>query len=314
MEKANKPSKRWWFITYNNPPADWKAALEALGSQWAIGQLEQGQNGTPHIQGVLWFKEKLKNTYWKGRNCWAKPLSTDDVESSVRYCTKEESRLEGPHQVGNDPRRSSGHVQRIRRNFTEALEVLKQGRLKEVEPDILIPYFGNCQKVQALFTTGLSTDTPRGIWVYGAPGYGKSYYVRERFTDLYSKPQNKWWDGYTGQAHVLLDDLDKHGACLSHLLKIWLDQYCFEGEIKGGLVKPRYSNFIITSNYLPSELWDDPHTIEAISRRCIFIHFYGARLLVEGTDYGVLPVIPAQAAEVNWDYILSEFVDRNNQY
>ena len=77
-KKLSPPSKRWWFITLNNPSSDWKADFQALGSQWGIGQLEQGENGTPHVQGVVWFAEKLKNTYWKGKSCWSPlfPLKT----------------------------------------------------------------------------------------------------------------------------------------------------------------------------------------------------------------------------------------------
>ena len=310
--KISAPSKRWWLITLNNPSSDWKADFQALGSQWGIGQLEQGENGTPHVQGVLWFAEKLKNTYWKGKSCWSRALPTEDVERSIAYCTKNETRQDGPYQFGKDPRKSSGHKQRVARNYNAALDLLKEGRLKEVEADVLIPHFGNCQKLQSLFQVGSRHSAPRGIWIYGSPGMGKSYYVRERFPDCYSKPQNKWWDGYSREKSVLLDDLDQHGACLSHLLKIWLDEYPFSGEIKGGTVMPSYDHFVITSNYLPTELWDDAHTVEAIQRRCVFIHFYGYCQMVEGTHFGVLPRVelPPGPSPSNYGYLLQDFLNQ----
>jgi hypothetical protein len=52
-------------------------------------------------------------------------------------------------------------------------------------------------------------EDTRGFWYWGAPGLGKSHAVRTSEKDLYLKAQNKWWDGYTGQKAVLLDDFDK---------------------------------------------------------------------------------------------------------
>jgi len=47
---------------------------------------------------------------------------------------------------------------------------------------------------------------------------------------------NKWWDGYSGQRVVLLEDF-RH-ADLADYLKIWTDRYPFTAEIKGGTVRP----------------------------------------------------------------------------
>ena len=46
-------------------------------------------------------------------------------------------------------------------------------------------------------------------WIVGAPGLGKSRTVRARWPNLFNKPCNKWWDGYTHQETVLIDDFDK---------------------------------------------------------------------------------------------------------
>lgn len=41
-------------------------------------------------------------------------------------------------------------------------------------------------------------SSPKGRWLYGAPGVGKTYSVRAMVPDLYLKAANKWWDGYKG--------------------------------------------------------------------------------------------------------------------
>jgi len=45
-----------YVITYNNPPVDvhqWLESCKGHGANAAIGQLEEGESGTRHIQGFF---------------------------------------------------------------------------------------------------------------------------------------------------------------------------------------------------------------------------------------------------------------------
>jgi len=96
--------------------------------------------------------------------------------------------------------------------------------------------------------------------------------VRKWFTDIYSKCCNKWWDSYTGQEVVLLEDFDKAHRCLGHHMKIWSDKFAFQAEQKGSSIMIRPKLVVITSNYLIEEIFgDDEALTAAIKRRMQFI-------------------------------------------
>lgn len=108
----------------------------------------------------------------------------------------------------------------------------------------------------------------RGVWIFGKPGVGKTHYVRNMYGDsIYWKAQNKWWDGYNQERVACIDDMDSD--CLSHFLKTWAHKWPCYGEIKGGRVALNYEKLVITSNFLPSELFSKVPsiTLEAIERR-----------------------------------------------
>ncbi len=114
--------------------------------------------------------------------------------------------------------------------------------------------------------------TTRGSWYYGVSGAGKSHDARSLLQgeSLFLKSQSKWWDGYTGQSVVVLDDLDTD--TLGHYLKIWADKYACTGETKGGTIPLLHRRFVVTSNVHPEKLFSG-EMLEPILRRFIITHY-----------------------------------------
>jgi len=95
----------------------------------------------------------------------------------------------------------------------------------------------------------------RGIWLWGEKRSGKSFAARAAFPGLYVKAQNKWWDGYSGQDTVLLEDVDEKCECLGHYFKLWGDSYALTAEVKGSTIPLNFKRFIVTSNYSIDEIF-----------------------------------------------------------
>ena len=77
--------------------------------------------------------------------------------------------------------------------------------------------------------------------------------------ELYLKGKNKWWDGYSGQAVAVLDDLHpEHAQYLTTHIKDWTDRFAFKAERKNGSLYPTVKQFIITSQFTIEQLFEKP--------------------------------------------------------
>lgn len=262
MTQPVNQSRRWCFTINNYGDAD-EVTVGALKAKYLIFGREISTTGTPHLQGFVIFKAMMRLARLKKlipRAHWEIAKSTSLACSE--YCKKEGNYFE-----------EGTLSQQGRRTDLEACKDIidKGGSLHEVADQCFgcyLKYTKGLKEYQLLVQPKYEHDDVRGLWIFGEPGSGKSRYVRDNYDEIYWKPQNKWFDGYSGEDVILIDDLDKGGTFLSHYLKIWGDRYACTGETKGGTVNLTHKKIIITSNYHPSDLWpDDDKLLEAILRR-----------------------------------------------
>ena len=102
---AARSESRYWMFTLNNPSGDSDNPQIFLeGCKYAIYQLERGDSGTTHYQGYVQFKthktlfglKKINpRCHWEQRN--------GSHQQAVDYCSKEDTRVEGPWTIGEAP-------------------------------------------------------------------------------------------------------------------------------------------------------------------------------------------------------------------
>jgi len=103
---------------------------------------------------------------------------------------------------------------------------------------------------------------------WGETRTGKSRRAwEEAGLDAYPKdPNSKFWDGYRGQEHVVIDEF-RGTISISHLLR-WLDRYPLLVEVKGSSVVCKAKQVWITSNLHPKDWYqEDQATIDALLAR-----------------------------------------------
>lgn len=252
---------RGYCYTLNNYTLEEVKELKALDVTYHILGYETGENGTPHIQGYLYFKNKKSFKQLKKLIPRAHvEQQNGSIQQAADYCRKDNNFEE----VGVLPVKGNMSAKERTKRLREVplSELVDSGELSMYS----VASVKKARVILAQENSAYTHNDTRGIWYYGEPGTGKSRKAREENPDAFIKSQNKWFCGYAGEKTIILDDLDTN--VLGHYLKIWTDRYSCSGEVKGGTVNLQHELFIVTSNYHPDSLWsEDPILCEAIKRR-----------------------------------------------
>jgi len=92
-------------------------------------------------------------------------------------------------------------------------------------------------------------------WRWGPTGSGKTHVPYETHKpSVYIKDGTAWWDGYSGQDAIIIDDFDKDDWKFRDLLRL-LDRYPYQGQVKGAVVKITSAFIYITCDKSPSDIW-----------------------------------------------------------
>ncbi|AMS38768.1 replicase [Zebra finch circovirus] len=262
-QARESPCKRWVF-TLNNPTEEEVENVKKLPPSeyhYAIVGKEKGEQGTPHLQGFLHLKKKVRLNQMKQllpRAHFERARGSD--EDNEQYCSKEGDVILtiGAPAAGN------------RSDLAGAVAAVKAGRaMTEVAREFSEAYvkWGRGLKDLALMIGQKPRDFKTEVIVLTGPsGVGKSRWANEQEGTKFYKMKGDWWDGYSNEDIVVIDDF--YGWIpFCELLRL-TDRYPHKVPVKGSYVEFTSKKIIITSNTHPDHWYSEEKCyVQALFRR-----------------------------------------------
>lgn len=210
--------------------------------------------GNPHIQGYAEFFSafgiKRIQQLLSIPNAHVE-VARGTYEENFKYCTKEQKFIE----LGTSAETTQG----TRTDLQQLADAVREhaSDIDLVESGIL-----NVSNLRALgFVRSAFTpnrDWPMNIhWFHGPSGSGKTrtaFALAKQAQTYYWKESShhQWWDGYSGQHTVIIDELRPGVFPFSYLLQL-LDRYPFRVQTKGSTVTFTSHDIVITSPFTPQQ-------------------------------------------------------------
>lgn len=250
--------KRNWCFTLNNYCEEDICKLDKIDCKYMVYGFEIGKNETPHLQGYLQLKKKLRMKGLKKMidiNKIHLEKQKGTVDEAANYCKKDK----------NFKERGKKSVQGERTDLEDTKDEILEGKLKiddilENDPMMYHQYGRTLEKIEELYYKKKANKKfieRDCIWIFGETGCGKtkSVYDEHDMNDIYKHKNDKgWWDLYDNQKVCLMDDF-RGNIEYGELLKL-TDRYPESVIRRNKCPKPFTSEkIVITSSVGPWEVY-----------------------------------------------------------
>jgi len=218
-----------------------------------------------------------------GKTCKAhcEVKSNRSTRSQARdYCQKEDSRVDGPWEVGTFAPEAQGK----RTDLHAVADDVNLGKnilaIAQAHPVPFIKYAKGIMNLIDIRSKHM--NEAREIYIaYGPPGIGKSWFARRHSSpDLWVKPTGSggWFDGYYGQEEALFDEFrgSDTGIKFPDLLQV-IDRYSSRVPVKGGHAFWHPKVIWFTCNLHPLKWYpyrSDAAELEALQRRITRVYHW----------------------------------------
>lgn len=255
---------RGWCFTINNYTDEHIKTVRELDAEYIVfGREIAPTTGTPHLQCFAYFKSQRTFQSMKKHS---------QKEHTLKKQTEPRTQSRILHE--RTQRRRNRHMPHARQThrLRNHKKMVKEGATIREIAEVATSY-QTIKFAQTLLSIAPNATLRTNIhvrWYWGATATGKTRAAFEEATAIsepwISSRNLRWWDGYTGQKCVIIDDMRGDFCTFHEMLRI-LDIYPLRLEIKGGSVAAAYTNVWITSAYPPDKIWQSIEDKEQLLRR-----------------------------------------------
>lgn len=265
---------RAWCFTLNNYTEEEQQVIRDVPCVYLIFGREKGEEGTPHLQGYIYFENaKTLKTLKKllGPRAHVEVAKGNSVQNR-EYCSKQGDFEE----LGDCPHQGE------RKDLQVVCDNIKNGLttvdLIALENPITYHKYGRTlAKVEDItLRKRFRNWMTEGVWYYGETGVGKSHRAYEGYsadTHYNWKYDGGWQDGYTGQEVVIVNEF--RGQIPMCDLLMLVDKWPYEVRRRGREPAPFLAKkVIVTSSMDPAGVYVNMghDKIEQLLRRFTVVH------------------------------------------
>jgi len=281
MEHSENEKYRNWEVTINNPEAEDFDLIKKEDTRYtkyvrARGTMEK----TEHVHVLFCYTNRHNFSTLKKRYPRAHINFVRHMEAYKGYLADEHEEVLEVYESGTAPLTSEQKGKRSAEIYSKCIKYARSGDLESIVEQHPALYVAHLQKWKTIKMDNPVHYPPLSeldnVWVWGATGTGKSRGYREATGEdvYYPKSHDHWWNGYKGEANVIIEDLAKIEGkrhWITDLLKLWSDHYEFIADSKYGSQMIRPKRIVVTSNYNMDEVFYG-EDLKALKRRFRIIH------------------------------------------
>lgn len=255
-------------FTINNPTDSDRKLLSTLPVHYMVVGEEKGEGGTPHLQGYAELATRTRLNALKAflPRAHLEARKGTAAQAAV-YCKKD----------GDYNEQGVISKQGSRSDIEGLYTAVKSGKtelqLFDDHTAAMFKYRRSASRLMQLLQEEKARSAlfvkPLVVVLWGPAGTGKTRTIMQRSPQVYicDMLDQGWFDGYSGQSSILLDDFN--GEVPWKTLMRMLDGYRLQLAVKGSSCYKNWNTVYITSNH-PPETWYSGEHLAALTRRISF--------------------------------------------